>query len=399
MKSILAAAVAIALPALAIAQEQSPGVTATEIKIGNTDAYSGPASAYGAIAKTEAAYFKMLNDQGGINGRKINFISLDDGYSPPKTVEQVRRLIEQDGVAFLFNTLGTPTNSAIHKYVNIKKVPHIFISSGADKWANPKDFPWSIGWQPSYRTEAQIYAKYILKQLPNAKIGVLYQNDDFGKDYVAGLRDVLGDKFDSMVVKLVSYEVTDPTIDSQIVSIQGAGADVLVTAATPKFAAQTIRKVADIGWKPQQFLTNVSISVGAVLEPAGVDKAVGIITAAYMKDPRDPRWNDDPGMKEFRDFMAKNMPDGDVSDNNYEFGYGITLSLMQVLKQCGNDLSRENVMRQVANLHELEIPVLLPGIKLNTSPTNFHPIRQEQLARWTGKNWELFGDLIEGAGS
>jgi branched-chain amino acid transport system substrate-binding protein len=381
------------------AAQQMPGVTKTEIKIGNTDAYSGPASAYASVAKGDAAYFRMVNDEGGINGRKVNFISLDDGYSPPKTVEQVRRLVEQDEVAFIFNPLGTPTNSAIQKYLNLKKVPQLLVSSGADKWANPKEFPWTIGWQPSYRTEAQIYTRYILANKPDAKIALLYQNDDFGKDYVAGVRDVLGDRFDKLVVKSVSYEVTDPTIDSQVVSLQGAGADTLIVGATPKFAAQAIRKVADIGWKPLFFLTNVSISVGSVLEPAGVEKATGIISAAYQKDPGDPKWKDDPGMNRYRAFFAKYLPGADINDNSYEFGYGVTMTMVAALKQCGDDLSRANILKQTTNLHDIDIPTLLPGVKVETSPTNYHPIRQMQLERWTGKNWELFGSVIEGAGS
>ncbi len=376
-----------------------PGVTATEIKIGNTMPYSGPASAYGVIGKGETAFFNMLNEQGGVNGRKINFISLDDGYSPPKTVEQARRLVEQENVAFLFNTLGTPSNTAIQRYLNQKKIPQLFVATGADKWGNYKEFPWTIGWQPSYRTEAQIYAKYILKEKPNAKIGVLYQNDDFGKDYIAGLKDVLRDKYAKMVVKEVSYEVTDPTVDSQIVTLQGSGADTLVTAATPKFAAQAIRKVYDIGWKPLHFLTNVSISVASVMTPAGPEKGVGIITGAYGKDPTDPRWKDDPGMKQWRAFMTKYLPDADQTDANYVYAYGVSLTMQQVLKQCGNDFSRENVTKQAANLHDLELPTALPGIKVNTGPTNYHPIRQMQLQKWDGKTWQLFGEVISGEGT
>ena len=395
----LVATALLALGAGSAMAADPPGVTATEIKIGNTMPYSGPASAYGAIGKGETAFFNMINEQGGINGRKINFITLDDGYSPPKAVEQVRRLVEQDNVAFLFNTLGTPSNTAMQKYVNQKKIPHLFLATGADKWGNYKEFPWTIGWQPSYRIEAQIYARYILKEKPNAKIGVLYQNDDFGKDYVAGLKDLLGDKYGKMVVKEVSYEVTDPTVDSQIVTLQGSGADTLVTAATPKFAAQAIRKVYDIGWKPLHFLTNVSISVGSVMTPAGPEKGVGIITGAYGKDPTDPHWKDDAGMKQWRDFMNKYLPDADQTDASYVFAYGVSLTMLQVLKQCGNDFSRENVMKQATNLHDLVLPTALPGIKVNTSPTNYHPIKQMQLQKWDGKTWQLFGDVIEGAGT
>ena len=376
-----------------------PGVTATEIKIGNTNAYSGPASAYGVISKTEAAFFKMVNDQGGVAGRMINYISYDDGYSPPKTVEQVRRLIEEDQVALLFNTLGTPSNTAIQKYVNQKKVPHLFISTGADKWGDYKNFPWTMGFQPSYRTEAQIYTKYMLAQKPGAKMAILYQNDDFGKDYPAGVKDVLGDKYASVVAKEVSYETTDATIDSQMTSLQASGADVLLVAATPKFAAQAIKKVHDLGWKPMFFLTNVSTSVGAVMTPAGVENGVGIITTDYRKDPTDPAFKNDPGMNEWRAFMAKYMPGADLTDNNYVFGYGVSTLMLQVLKQCDGDFSRTNIMKQAANLHDITIPVLLPGIKVNTSPTNFHPIRAMQLQKWDGKSWERFGEVIEGTSS
>ena len=395
-RAIMAAGVlAMALSAGAAQAADTPGVTATEIKIGNTSPYSGPASTYGVLGKLETAFWGMINEQGGIAGHKINFISLDDTYSPPRTMEQIRRLVEEDQVAFTMATLGTPTNSAIVRYMNQKKIPHLFVATGADKWGDYKSYPFTIGWQPSYRTEAQIYAKYILKEKPDGKIGILYQNDDFGKDYVTGMKDALGDKFAK--VMLVSYEVTDPTIDSQAVQLQSAGVDVLLTAATPKFAAQMIRKVASMNWKPMHFLTNVSASVGAVIEPAGPQNAVGIISSAYAKDPTDPSWDNDPGMKDWRAFMKKHFPDGDMSDGGYVFGYGVTLTMLQVLKQCGSDFSRANIMKQATNLKELEIPVLLPGIKVNTSPTNYRPIRQMQLMKWGGKTWERFGDIIEGA--
>ena len=381
------------------ASAETPGITATEIKIGQTQAYSGPASAYGAIGRGLVAYFKRVNDQGGIAGRKINFISVDDGYLPPKTVEQTRRLVEQEGVAFLLNGLGTPPNSAVQKYLNQKKVPQLFVATGADKWANPKEFPWTIGWQPSYRTEAQIYAKYILQNKPDGKIAILYQNDDFGKDYIVGMREGLGDKYDRMVVKAISYEVSDPTIDSQAVTMQGSGADVLVTAATPKFAAQVIRKIYDLGWKPLHLLTDVSLSVAAVINPAGPERAVGLIAAAYLKDAGDPAWKDDAGMNEWRAFMKEYMADSDIADSNYPYSYGVGGTIMQVLKQCGGDFSRENVMKQATNLQSLQLPTLLPGIVVNTSPTDYHPIKQMQLQRWTGSRWELFGSVIEGAGS
>jgi branched-chain amino acid transport system substrate-binding protein len=374
-----------------------PGVTATEIKIGNTDAYSGPASAYGVIAKGETAFFKMVNDQGGVAGHKINFISYDDGYSPPKTVEQVRRLVEEDQVALLFNTLGTPTNTAIQRYVNLKKVPHLFISTGADKWGDYKHFPWTMGFQPSYRTEAQIYTKYLLQQNPGAKLAILYQNDDFGKDYPAGVKDALGDRYNQVVVKEATYEVTDPTIDSQIASLQASGADALLVGATPKFAAQAIRKVHDLGWKPTFFMTNVSISVGSVMTPAGAENGVGIITTGYLKDPTDPSWKDDAGMNEWRGFMAKYIPDGDLTDASYVFSYAVSKTMLQVLNQCEGNFSRENIMKQAANLHNLEVPTLLPGVKVNTSPTNFHPIQAMQLEKWDGKTWVRFGGVIEGA--
>ncbi len=385
------------LAAPAIVRGQTPGVTATEIKIGHTIPYSGPASAYGVIGKSHSAFFKRVNDQGGVGGRKINFISLDDGYSPPKTVEMVRRLVEQDQVAFLFNTLGTPTNTAIHKYVNQKKVPHLFVATGADKWGDPKNYPWTIGWQPSYRTEAQIYAKYILREKPNAKIAVIYQNDDFGKDYVIGLKDQLGADYAKHVVKELTYEVTDATIDSQAVSMRDSGADVIVAAPTPKFAAQLIRKVFDMGWKPLFCMSNVAISVGAVMEPAGPEKGVGMISTLYLKDSTDPAWANDAGMNEWRAFMKEYIPGGDLLDGGYIAAYGSAQTMLQVLKQCGTDFSRENVMHQATNLKDFVAATVLEGIKVNTSPTNYHPIRQMQLAKWNGKSWERFGEVLSGA--
>jgi branched-chain amino acid transport system substrate-binding protein len=384
----------LAAPAIAA---DLPGVTATELKIGHTVAYSGPASAYGVIGKAHLAYFKMINDNGGVGGRKINFISYDDAYNPPKTVEQVRRLVEEDQVAFLFQTLGTPTNTAIHRYVNQKKVPHLFISTGADKWGDYQHFPWTMGYQPSYRTEAQIYTKYMLAQKPNAKLAILWQNDDFGKDYPAGVKDILGDKYSQVVIKEVSYETTDATVDSQIATLQASGADALLVAATPKFAAQAIKKVHDLNWHPMFFMTNVAISVGAVMTPAGPENGVGIITTGYMKDPTDPAFKDDAGMNEWRAFMTKYMPGADMTDANFSFAYGVATVMMQVLKQCNGNFSRENIMKQAANLHDAYDPVLLPGIKVNTSPTNFHPIKAMQLQKWTGSTWERFGNVIEGA--
>jgi len=377
--------------------QATPGVTATEVKIGNTMPYSGPASSYAAIGKTETAFFRMINDQGGVAGRKINFISLDDGYLPPRTVEDVRRLVEEEKVDFLFNTLGTPTNSAIERYLNHAKVPHLFVATGADKWGNYKEFPWTIGLQPSYRTEAQIYAKYALQQKPDAKIAFLYQNDDFGKDYLAGVRDVLGADWDKHVAKVVSYEVTDPTVDSQITTLQGTGADVLICATAPKQAAQAIRAVHDLNWRPMFFMTNVSISAGSVMQPAGAQNGVGIITSGWLKDNTDPAWANDAGMNEWRGFMAKEMPGADLTDNNYVYGYTASKVMLHVLTACNGDFSRETVMKQATSIPEMEVPTLLPGIKVATSPTNYHPIRAMQLQKWDGKTWVRFGDIIEGA--
>jgi ABC-type branched-subunit amino acid transport system substrate-binding protein len=393
MMAALVGAVLAASPALA--QKKTPGVTASEIKIGQTQPYSGPASAYGTIGKVEAAYFAMINDKGGINGRKINLISLDDGYSPPKTVEQVRRLVEQDDVLLTFQTLGTPPNSAIHKYMNQKKVPQLFVATGATKWGDPEHFPWTMGWQPSYQTEGHIYAKWLLQTKPDAKIGILYQNDDYGKDYVKGLRDGLGAKADKMIVSELSYEVTDPTIDSQIVSLKGSGADVFFNVTTPKFAAQAIRKAFDIDWKPLHLLNNVSVSIKAVLEPAGLDKSTGLVTAHYHKDPGDPTYANEPAMKEWVEFMKKYYPDGNLADSFNMYGYLAAQTMVQVLKQCGNDLTRENVMKQAANL-DLELPLLFPGIKIKTGPKDFHPIKQMRLMKFDGAKWVAFGDAITG---
>jgi len=378
-------------PALARA---TPGVTATEIKIGNTMPYSGPASAYGVVGKEHAAYFRMINDRGGINGRKINFISLDDGYSPPRTLEQTRKLVEEDDVAFMFQGLGTPTQTAVRPYLNAKGIPQLFVASGADKWGDPKHYHWTMGFIPSYRVESSIFGKYLIRQNPAARIGVLHQNDDWGKDVVIGLKQGLGERYGTMVVKEVSYEATDPTIESQIVTLQSAGVDAVITAALPKFTAQAIRKIADLNWKPLHLITYVSTSVGGVLVPAGLDNAVGIISTAWAKDNSDPQWKDDPGMKGWRAFMKAYLPNADLSDNNYPATYCISLTLVQVVKQCGDDLTRENIMRQAANLHDLELPTALPGIKVDTSPTNYHPIRSLRMMRFSGKSWELFGSVI-----
>ncbi len=376
-----------------IARAATNGVTDSEIRIGSTAAYSGPASAYGAIGRAHTATWQWFNDQGGVNGRKVKFLSYDDAYTPAKSVEQVRRLVEEDEVACLCNTLGTAANSGFLKYVNQKKVPHLFVGSGADKFQDPKNFPWTIGWQPSYRVEAQIFAKYALKEKPDAKIGILYQNDDFGKDYLAGFRDVLKDDFGKRVT-LASYEVTDATIDSQAISLQQAKVDVLLSAATPKFAAQIIRKVADMNWKPLHLLTNVSSSVGAVIEPAGPEKAIGVVCNTYYKDPSDSRWKDDAGIKLWREIMTKYLPGADLNDAFYVYGAGAVLTMIPVLKQCGNDFSRENLLKQATNLKNVEVPTLLPGIRVNTSPTNYHTIGQVQMMRWSGKSWDLFGDVL-----
>lgn len=377
-------------------KKYGPGASDTEIKIGQTIPYSGPASAYGTIGKAEAAYFQWINDQGGVNGRKITFISLDDGYNPAKTVEQTRRLVEQEEVLLLFQSLGTPTNSAIHKYVNAKKVPHILLATGATKWSDPKNFPWTMGFNPTYQSEGRIYAQYILKNHPNAKLAVLYQNDDFGKDYVIGLKSVLGDKAASMIVKEATYEVTDPTIDSQVVALKASGADTLLTFATPKFAAQTIRKVSEIGWKPLHILTNVSASVGAVLTPAGLDKSKDIVTAAYLADPTEPEVRKEAAFKVWENWMKKYYPAGDPNDQLNLYGYAAAASLVHILKACGDDLSRENVMKVAANLKDVEIPMLLPGIRLNTGANDFGPIAEMRLAKFDGTRWVLFGDLLSG---
>jgi branched-chain amino acid transport system substrate-binding protein len=379
----------------ALAQKKyDVGATDTEIKIGNIMPYSGPASSYGVIGKTEEAYFKKINAEGGINGRKINFISYDDGYSPPKTVEQARKLVESDEVLFIFNSLGTPPNSAIQKYMNAKKVPQLFVATGATKWNDPKDFPWTMGWQPSYQSETQIYAKYILKNMPNAKIAVLYQNDDYGKDYLKGLKDGLGAKAASMIVAEQSYETTQPTIDSEIVRLKSSGADVFVNITIPKFAAQAIKKSAEIEWKPLHFLNSVSSSIGATIKPAGFDAAQNIISSAYIKDPTDPQWKDDAGMKTFNAFLDKYYPEANRNDAFVVYGYSVAQTMVHVLKQCGDNLTRENVMKQAASIKGLELGGLLPGIKVTTSATDFAPIEQLRLQKIQGETWHLFGDII-----
>jgi len=384
---------AFAFPAAA-QKKYDPGASDTEVKVGNTNPYSGPASAYGTIGKTIDAYFRMVNDQGGINGRKLTFISYDDGYSPPKTVEMARKLVEQDQVLFLFQTLGTPSNTAIHKYMNLRKVPQLHVATGATKWNDPKNFPWTMGWQPNYQTEAQIYARHILKTRPDAKIAVLYQNDDYGKDYLKGLKDGLGDKAKSMIVAEASYEVSDPTVDSQIVQLQSSGANVFFNITTPKFAAQAIRKAYDIGWKPVHYLNNVSTSVGSVLTPAGLDKSAGVISTAYYKDPTDALWANDPAMKQWQAFMKKYYPDGSLINAFSVYGYTVAATLHEVLTKCGDNLTRENVMRQAASMKGWRVDTLLPGITITTSQDDFAPIQSVQLQRFNGKQWELFGEVI-----
>jgi len=371
------------------------GASDVEIRIGNIMPYSGPVSAYGIIGETEAAYFKMINAQGGINGRKINFISYDDGYSPPKTVEQARKLVEDDEVVLIFNSLGTPTNTAIERYMNAKKVPQLFVATGATKWNDPKKFPWTMGWQPSYQSEGRIYAQYLISNHPHGKIGILYQDDDYGKDYVKGLKDGLAGKIP--VVAEQPYETTDPTIDSQIVNLQASGADILYDVTTPKFAAQAIKKVSEIGWKPLHLLNNVSASIGSVLKPAGLENSKGILSTAFFKDPTDPTWKDDAAFKKWETFMERYFPDGDRTNAFTVYGYLVSETLVDVLKQCGNNLTRDNVMAQAANLNGLQLGMLLPGISIHTSRTDYAPIKQMQMMRFTGDRWQLFGPVINGA--
>jgi ABC-type branched-subunit amino acid transport system substrate-binding protein len=404
-RSIIAAApsaLALAAPFLPIGRARAekqygPGVTDTEIKIGNTVPYSGPASSYGTIGKAEAAYFRMLNDQGGVNGRKINFISYDDAYTPPKTVEQVRKLVEEDGVLLMLAPLGTPTNSAIQRYLNQKKVPQLFVATGATKWNDPKHFPWTMGWQPNYQSEGHVYAAYILENRPAGKIGVLYQNDDFGKDYLKGVKDGLGDKAKSMIVIEAPYETTDPTIDSQIISMKSARADVFVNTGIPKFAAQAIKKAAEIDWKPLHILSSVGNSVGAALKPAGLENAKDIVSDFYLKDPTDLQWKGDRGYQEWLAFMDKYYPEGDKTDAGNVAGPSFCQTMVQVLKQCGDNLTRENIMKEAANLHDFTVPMLLPGIMINTTATDFAPIKQIQMARFDGERWKLFGPVLNGA--
>jgi branched-chain amino acid transport system substrate-binding protein len=391
--SAIAAAQVIGFPAIAQGKKYDDGATDSVIKIGHSGPYSGNASAYGAIGRTIEAAFKMVNDNGGINGRKIEFITYDDGYSPPKTVEMVRKLVEQDKVLFLFNTLGTPPNTAIHRYMNQKKVPQLFVATGASKWGQPKEFPWTMGWQPDYATEGAIYAKHILSTMKDPKIGILMQNDDYGKDYYNGFLSGIADK-KSLITQMVTYEVTDPTVDSQMIQLKNSGANVFFNITTPKFAAQAIKKAAEIEWKPVHYLNNVSSSFGSVFKPAGIEASQGVMLALYRKDPNDPQWKDAADVKAWREFMAKYMPNSDVRDDSHNYGYSVSHTMIEVLKKCGDTLTRENVMKQAASLKGFEAPMLLPGIKINTSATDFYPIQSVRLGRVKGESFELFGDIL-----
>jgi len=386
----------VAMSGTALAQKKyDTGATDTEIKIGNIMPYSGPASAYGVIGKTEEAYFKKINAEGGIKGRKITFVTYDDGYSPPKAVEQARKLVESDEVLVVFNPLGTPSNSAIQKYLNSKKVPQLFVATGATKWNEPKDFPWTMGWQPSYQSEARIYAKFLLKEKPAGKIAIMYQNDDFGKDYLKGLKDGLGTKA-SMIVAEESYETSEPTIDNHIVKLKATGADIFINITTPKFAAQAIKKIKEIDWQTMHIVSNVSASVGSVIKPAGFENAQGILSAAYAKDGADAQWDNDPGMKKFYAFLEKYYPEANKLDGSVVYGYGVAQTMVKVLEMCGDDLTRANVMKQAASLKDFAPDTLLPGVKITTSATDFAPIEQLQMQRFKGEKWELFGDIISG---
>jgi ABC-type branched-subunit amino acid transport system substrate-binding protein len=392
-------ALALSAPSAQAQKKYDPGATDTEIKIGQTVPFSGPASAYATIGKAQAAYFNMINDQGGVNGRKINLIQYDDAYSPPKAVEQVRKLVESDEVLLTFQIIGTPSNAAVQKYLNAKKVPQLFAATGASKFTDPKNFPWTLGYNPNYFVEGRIYGQYILKNYPNAKVGVLYQNDDLGRDYLNGIKAGLGDKASTMVVAEASYEVSDPTVDSQILKLKSAGADVLFDASTPKFAAQTIKKTAELGWKPVHILDINATSVGAVMQPAGLEASKGVISVNYGKDPLDPTWKDDPGMKRYFDFMAKYYPEGDKNSGFNVYGYGTAQLMVHVLQQCGDDLTRENVLHQATNLKNVQLDLALPGIVGNTTPNDYRVNKQLQMMRFNGERWEMFGPILEDTGA
>jgi len=388
-------ALALATPSVYAQKKYDPGATDTEIKIGQTLPFSGPASAYASIGKTQAAYFNMINEQGGVNGRKINLIQYDDSYSPPKAVEQVRKLVESDEVLLMFQMIGTPSNAAVQKYLNTKKVPQLFAATGASRFTDPKNFPWTLGFNPSYFVEGRIYGQYILKQYPDAKVGVLYQNDDLGRDYLSGIKSGLGDKAATMIVAEASYEVSDPTVDSQILKLKSAGADVLFSASTPKFAAQAIKKNTELGWKPVHIIDINATSVGAVLQPAGLEASKGVISVNYGKDPLDPTWKDDPGMKKYFDFMAKYYPEGDKNSSFNSYGYGTAQLMVHVLKQCGDDLTRENIIKQATNLKDVRLDLALPGIVNNTTPNDYRVNKQLQMMRFNGERWEMFGPILE----
>jgi len=395
----VSAATALSTSRLAFGEKKyDTGATDTEIKIGHTNPYSGPASSYSSIGKLHQAYWKMVNETGGINGRKINFISYDDGYSPPKTVEMIRKLVEEDQVFACFNMTGTPCNTAIHKYMNQKMMPQLYIATGASKWGNPGEFPWTMGYQPDYHTEGIIYGKHILANVPDAKIGVLYQNDDYGKDYFNGMKDGLG-KDAGRLVKVVTYEATDPTIDSQIIELKNSGANVFYNVSISKFAAQAMRKAADLGWKPLQYMNNVAASVGTTMKPAGFENVQGVLTAAWLKDPTDHQWDNEQDMKEWRTFMAKYIPDGNLADGSYVYAYGVATLMRKTLEKCGDLLTRANLMRQAASHHQLRLPGLLPGITVSTSPTDFYPVQAVQMSRFKGETWELFGDVMHNESS
>jgi branched-chain amino acid transport system substrate-binding protein len=391
-----ALALALAASPASAQKKYDEGASDTEIKIGNTNPYSGNLSAYGTIGKAIDAYFKMVNEQGGINGRKIKFISYDDGYAPPKTVEMVRKLVEEDKVLFVFNTLGTPPNTAIHKYLNQKQIPQLFVATGASKWGNPKEFPWTMGFQVDYITEAAIYAKHILANVKDPKIAVLMQNDDYGRDYLNGFKQGLGKDADKLIVQLATYEPTDPTVDSQMIQLKNSGANVFFNITTPKFAAQAIRKAGELGWKPAHYLNGVSTQVAVVMKPAGLDNSQGILSAHYLKDPTDPQWANDKDFHEWKAFMQKYYPNGNLADGANGYAYAVASLLHAVLKQCGDDLTRANVMKQAANVKGLQLPMVQDGIKVNTSPTDFYPIQSVRMQRFKGETWELFGDIISG---
>jgi ABC-type branched-subunit amino acid transport system substrate-binding protein len=394
----LALPLALAMPSAHAQSKYDPGATDTEIKIGQTVPFSGPASAYASIGKTQAAYFNMINEQGGVNGRKIKLIQYDDAYSPPKAVEQVRRLVESDEVLLTFQIIGTPSNAAVQKYLNTKKVPQLFAATGASRFTDPKNFPWTLGFNPSYFVEGRIYGQYILKQYPNAKVGVLYQNDDLGRDYLNGIKAGLGDKAATLLVSEASYEVADPTIDSQILKLKSAGVDVLFSASTPKFAAQAIKKNAELGWKPVHILDINATSVGAVMQPAGLEASNGVISVNYGKDPLDPAWKDDPGMKKYFDFMAKYYPEGDKNSSFNAYAYSTAQLMVDVLAQCGDDLTRENVLKQATNLKNVQLDLALPGITVNTTPTDYRVNKQLRMMKFNGERWELFGPILEDTG-